>query len=369
MKSILSYFFNILKVKDNKIVFSNFNGNGYGCNPKYVTEELIHQKKAYDIVWLTKDNATEFPKEIRVVKWGSLRAIYEWATAKIIVNNVRMGGYFAKGYKKKNGQIYIQTWHGSSGIKKIERDNKKLDEKYTKKAKIDSENIDYLVSCSKWLTTIYRQAFYYNGRILEIGNPRNDIFFQSNTFKGKKQRKIALVAPTFGNMNSVKENINKENVTKLLEALASKLGGEWEFWLRLHPKERKGNNFDSKFKVVCDEPDMQKILTQTDVLITDFSSAAFDFVLTKKPIFIYTFGIQRNDYKDLIYYDFKETPFSVAEEFNDLLLNVYAFNKDDYEKKCIKFINSKGSFDDGKASKRLVNVINMHVEENDTKKV
>ena len=31
----------ILKINNKKIVFDNFNGKGFGCNPKYIALELI----------------------------------------------------------------------------------------------------------------------------------------------------------------------------------------------------------------------------------------------------------------------------------------------------------------------------------------
>ena len=37
------------RIEPRKIVFSNFRGNGYGCNPKYISEELL-RRGGYDIV-------------------------------------------------------------------------------------------------------------------------------------------------------------------------------------------------------------------------------------------------------------------------------------------------------------------------------
>ena len=44
--------FNFFKIDEKKIVFDNFNGKGYGCNPKYIAEELIRQNINCDMVWL-----------------------------------------------------------------------------------------------------------------------------------------------------------------------------------------------------------------------------------------------------------------------------------------------------------------------------
>jgi CDP-glycerol glycerophosphotransferase len=99
----------LLKINKKKIVLCNFYGKGYGDNPKYIAQEIISQDLNYDLVWLLDDNFKEsiFPKEIRVVRYGSFKAIYEMATAKLWIDDCRKVYYT----KKRKNQYYIQTWH------------------------------------------------------------------------------------------------------------------------------------------------------------------------------------------------------------------------------------------------------------------
>ncbi|MBQ8430744.1 MAG: CDP-glycerol glycerophosphotransferase family protein [Clostridia bacterium] len=62
----------------------------------------------------------------------------------MIVNNFR----FAKKYKKRKKQFYIQTWHGSTiAYKMIEKDvEDSLSKNYVEKAKHDSKFIDFLLA-------------------------------------------------------------------------------------------------------------------------------------------------------------------------------------------------------------------------------
>ena len=52
-------------IRKNKIVFSAFEGGGYGCNPKYIAEEIIRRMKetgkTYDLIWLVNDTDKKFP--------------------------------------------------------------------------------------------------------------------------------------------------------------------------------------------------------------------------------------------------------------------------------------------------------------------
>ena len=76
-KVFLFYFFRLFPIKKNKIVFCNFFGNGYGCNPKYICQELIKQNQNYDLVWLLNNLSSSLPKEVRKIKFPSAKAIYE----------------------------------------------------------------------------------------------------------------------------------------------------------------------------------------------------------------------------------------------------------------------------------------------------
>ena len=123
---IFNLFFAWLPVDENKIVVNNQTGNSYGCNPKYIIEELIKQNCKFKIVWLTNPEVdkNDFDKSIKLVKFKSLRALFELATAKIWIDNNRKSYHLRKGLRKKENQIYIQTWHGSLGIKRIDMDVK-----------------------------------------------------------------------------------------------------------------------------------------------------------------------------------------------------------------------------------------------------
>ncbi|EJG46211.1 wciY domain protein [Streptococcus pneumoniae 2070335] len=106
-----------MPIQSNKIIFDNFGGRGFGDNPKYILEELVSREKNLDLVWVTKDREISIPEGVRVVKYGSYRSFYEWLTARVWVDNIRNSD---RPWKRK-GQIYLQTWHGSDGVKLIEK--------------------------------------------------------------------------------------------------------------------------------------------------------------------------------------------------------------------------------------------------------
>ena len=118
LRDIAVKVFSIMPLKENKIIFDNFAGKGYADNPKYIANELLNRKLDLDLVWLLNDMEQILPVGIRKVKYNSIKSLYEYATAKVIVDNIRNSHLM----KKRNGQIYLQTWHGSKPLKYIEKD-------------------------------------------------------------------------------------------------------------------------------------------------------------------------------------------------------------------------------------------------------
>ena len=110
-------------VNEKKIVFTNYMGRGYGCNCKYLAENIIARNKDYDLVWLINKNedVSVFPEQIRLVDYQSQEALYELSTAKYWVSNYHLSYFIKKGLRKKENQVYIQMWHGAFGIKKKQR--------------------------------------------------------------------------------------------------------------------------------------------------------------------------------------------------------------------------------------------------------
>lgn len=71
------------------------------------------------------------PEGVRPVEYRSVASVKELQTAAVWIDNAR------KNYgTKRKGQLYIQTWHGGPGVKRIEKDvASELGERYVRKAK------------------------------------------------------------------------------------------------------------------------------------------------------------------------------------------------------------------------------------------
>lgn len=367
------------KIEKGKIVFMCFTNGGYGCNPKYIAEILLKSNKKYDLVWLVDSiDKYEFPKGIRLVKYDTYDALKELATAQFWISNCRMISFLARGLEKKGNQTYIQTWHGFLGIKKVERDiEEKLPESYVNYSKLDSANIDYFISPSKFDSTIIRSSFWYSGAILEYGYPRNDIFDNDlynkvstlerlySELKLAKNCRIVLYAPTFRDSATI--DVYDIDIEAVLNALEKKFNNKFYMLVRLHPNIAKlGELFAIKHKNCIDVsryPDMQELLLLADVLITDYSSNCFDFSLSNKPVFIFATDIDSYKKERGFYLDIYKLPFSISKSNAELIQNINMYDNSLYLCHLTKFKLEQGYFQCQKPSLLLSHLIDKKVRD------
>ncbi|MCR4594583.1 MAG: CDP-glycerol glycerophosphotransferase family protein [Clostridiales bacterium] len=358
-------FYSHNKVKKNKVFFMTYNDQ-YCDNEKYIAEEILRQKLPLDIVWAQpkKGNKPEsFPAEVRTVKRGTFEMFEEQATARIWFDNALNCVWYR--LPKKKSQVYINTWHGSLGIKRLGGDKK-----WMKLAKRCKSRTDYCTTNSKFEEDVFRSTFWPTNEFMKIGHPRNDILINADRHAELRQKvceeleipegkKIALYAPTFrddGDMSCL--NMNYE---KIRQALEEKFGGEWVILLRLHFKNIKSaEGIIRKNKKIINASnyfDMQELMAATDIGITDYSSWAYDFILTKRPLFIYATDIEKYNTDRGFYYSLDTTPFPIATDNYQMLDNIKSFDNNKYQADVQSFLDEKGCYETGNASALVVEKI------------
>ena len=327
IKSILFKIFCLLPIKKNKVVCANFYVKAYGDNPKYIVDELLKQNGDYDIVWVcqAKYNDT-VPKEVRIVN-GGIRLLYEYATAKVWISNVRMPLYFTK--RKK--QFYLQTWHGGLGLKKCEKEvMHTLSKEYLKTIDKDSQMIDLAVSNSKFLDGVYDRAMDYHGKLIRYGLPRNDnLVKQVTDYRHLKKElgivtsKVLLYAPTFRDDSRL--SAYNLDVDKLLVTLNKQTKEKWTILVKFHPNVSDTDKiikFNKEVINVSDYGDINALFNICDALITDYSSCMFDYMLLKRNIFLYTPDIDLFMQERNFMIDIYSLPFPIAKNNEELLTNI-----------------------------------------------
>lgn len=361
LKRIIYAPFLLLKIDENKVVISNYSGRGYGDNGKSLAKLL---KKDFKIVWPVVDiDDSSIPADFCKVKFGSKAYYRELSTAVGWIDNVRKSEH---PFKRKN-QFYIQTWHGSISLKKIEKDaEKKLNIYYLHKAKKDSRMADLMVSNGHFSSEMYRRAFWYDKEIIEAGSPRCDVLFNQDQKKVIKDRvykffdlkakdKILLYAPTF--RNNLDLSVYDIDFNQLLKLEKFK---DYKVLLRHHPNiadKFSGQKDDDNIYNASAYADMYELLSVADILITDYSSTMFEFAYQKKPVFLYTKDLLAYKQERDVYFDLKDLPFPYAKDNKELVQIIKNFDLVKYQAELNTFYKDLGVIEDGKASLRVYQYI------------
>lgn len=375
----LSFLFKIMRffrIQKNKIVFSSFEGDGgFCCNPRYIAEELHIKNDNLKMIWLTHDSSKRFPDYIKVVKDSNILTAYHLSTAKIWVDNYRK----PYGTLKRNGQYYVQTWHATFGFKAVGLfRGKAFPEIARLVSEWDSALIDYTLSNSDYCDRIYPKKLLYNGKMFRSGTPRCDCIIGKKEELRKQIRSLyglnskeylVLYAPTFrsGNQSGKKQVISNDitiDFELIRDSLVQKFGGSWTFFLRLHPQlsaKMDKMPIRAEYKCMVDvsqEDDVSELIAASDMLITDYSSCAFDAAFCGVPVLLYADDIDEyRENRGELMWKKDELPFSVAETNDELAHNIASFDKEDYLSKVKDFMQHHGVVEDGHASERVADLI------------
>ena len=112
--SLAFYLCRLFPIHKHRICISTFEGKGgFGCNPKYIVQELHRRHPDYEFIWLVKDGTKEFPPYIKKEPYTVWGRAYWMSTAKVWIDNYRTH----YGVKKRAGQYYLNTNHYTEGIK------------------------------------------------------------------------------------------------------------------------------------------------------------------------------------------------------------------------------------------------------------
>lgn len=360
LRNLLWQILSFLPKDQNKAVCQSYYGRGYSDSPKALAEEL--RARGWKVYWTVKgrEEAASLPPDVTPLKLDSPRAIYHLCTAGVWVDNARKWAYT----QKRGKTCYVQTWHGFP-LKRIEGDAENaLPPDYIRAAKKDSQMADLFLSDSRFLTEIYRRAFWYQGKVLECGFPRNDILAGNHPELGEKARKalgvppgkkLLLYAPTF--RKDMELSAYDVDYRRCVDALSRRFGGEWLILARLHPniaEKARELGLDPAFvRNASEYPDIQELYLASDALLTDYSSVMFDFLQTGRPCFLYVNDLQAYRDDRNFTFDIGRLPFALAETNEQLERAILEFEAESYLHRVEVFRQEFGIRTDGSASEQI----------------
>jgi len=372
--NLLLYWISFIVPKNKKIwIFGSWGGHRYADNSRYLFEYI---KKNTDIrgIWITKDKIIlkKLQNEgFEVYLAYSMKAIYYSMRAKVLFVTQAISGDLH--YFNIHPSIYkVQLWHGAP-LKKILHDSHfaqtKL--KYQSRRKMINilfpfyeEKYNLLTACSEEDKKSFSSAFLIKEEKIKIlGYPRNDIL--ANSHLNNKSKKI-LYAPTLrrDNENKVLDIFSIKEIEHIESSL---LKTNSKLYVKLHPLNIPNKKLIENMKktksiiLLSNDVDLQEELKYYDILITDYSSIYFDFLLTGRPIIFAPFDHAEYIINDrTFYYDYNEvTPGPKIKNWNEALIWINKFSDcpDLYLNERIKITNRFHFYQDFHSSKRIVEYV------------
>ncbi|MFA1543281.1 bifunctional glycosyltransferase/CDP-glycerol:glycerophosphate glycerophosphotransferase [Actinomadura monticuli] len=353
-------------------VFDSHDGTQYSCNPRAVYEELARRDPGLEYVWVTRDGQFSVDAtgdtEIRTVLAGSREHYRVLARARYIVTNHGLPPW----YFKRDGQTYLQTWHGTP-LKRLAHDLR--DMPYQRTERLDwmeweVPRWDLLLSPSPYATQIMRRAFRYDGDVLEAGYPRNDILsspeWESAGTHIRKRlgipdgKKVVLYAPTWRDDRRHGPGRQGFSLELDVETMRQILGDDHVLLLRTHHlvTDRAPAATDEFVIDVSRYPDIAELYMAADVLVTDYSSAMFDYAVLGRPMVFYAYDLERyRDHVRGLYFDLEmEAPGPVVRTTAEVAKEVKAApdSEERYADAYDRFFVKYCPYDDGQAAARTV---------------
>lgn len=251
--------------------------------------------------------------------FNAVRDGYELARARLFV----VDDYFFPLYvvRPRRETMIVQVWHASGAFKKMGYSlaDKTFgsDDALLKLVTIHS-NYDLCLVSTRRVAPFYAEAF---GQPLdrftsEIGIPRADPFFdgtwRSRTASIRDRwripdgKRVLLYAPTFRG-DRVTEAHHVDHLD--LEAMREILGEDNVLLLRRHPFVRAPSPLTRTLKgFVIDATgaaDIEELMFISDLLITDYSSAIFEFAILERPIAFYAPDLDEYERERGFYFDYR----------------------------------------------------------------
>lgn len=278
----------------NAVLFSSFMSRNASDSALEIFKFLRDKHPDIELHWATEDGSVPIPAGAQRLVKRTARWFELLATARIHVNNVgHIDGYGAKPF-----QAFIQTWHGTPyklvGKSELDHDGFFHYAGYDRLAS-EASKWDLFVAQNPFMESIARSDFLYKGPILRAGYPRNDPIVgvcedQQRQIREKfgipSGHRVILYAPTWretagaGSSRRLVEHLD-------LQTLSDVLDGDVTFLLRGHNYNaaytRKKNNSPNVIDVTH-YSDLNDLINCSDALISDYSSIAFDYLATDKPV-------------------------------------------------------------------------------------
>lgn len=349
-----------------------FDGKSFADNVAPVVEEIVRQDSSRRVFVGVLNSIFNLPEYVTpVVRYSS-----DWYHALATSNIVLTNNNFPEWFVKHESQTFVQLWHGTP-LKRLLFDmlaeSKHLE--YWLLMERQIKDWDLLIAQNEFSRDIFRRCFNFTGRIEVTGYPRNDVLAEHQNsgarvrdqFGVHQNEVLVLYMPTWrealrGSDGKIRPTsyADWDLIVPALNHAASK--HKYRVMHRSHHVSSATNGLNANVIDVSDYPSVSELFLAADVLVTDYSSAMFDFSITNKPmVFMAPDYVEYSNAQRGLYFDLMSmAPGPVVGssiELLDVLSNWPKLSKttafDNYSEFRDRFVSD----DDGRSSERVASQV------------
>jgi len=347
------------------LLFGSHAGRFVGGNSKALFDYIRSLPDSpFRCYFLTRRAPSGHDPDVLVTEPLSLKTLLVFLMAKTVLVTHGLGDFHWLRFSRR--KYYVKLWHGRPGIKgdgySLRRATREALAKVEKEARLTTA---FLV-CSK--LEAYMRAFsnsLHARQILPLGYPRNDVLLRNSSPSGALRAlfddvefsTVVLYAPTWRDYSQTRffpwadfdnsrfqEWLVKNNVLMLLRAHRNDS-------VPIPESERVRNlSFE-----IC--PEVTDVLPEVDILITDYSSIAADFLLLDRPIVYVPYDLDEFEQNVGFCYDDAELwmPGKVVDSFAGFLeaLETALSGKDGFEDQRRRVNRLVNSYQHADSSRRV----------------
>jgi CDP-glycerol glycerophosphotransferase len=371
-KKVVDYteYYETLALQERIVLYESYHGVSMSCNPYAIFLYLLELPEFADWthVWVIQDKS-KIPAKYRKLKNvlfvrrdTDLYRRY-LCTAKYLINNSTFPTYFIR----RPDQVYLNTWHGTP-LKAMGKDIKTTFMEHRNTAR-NFLHATHLISPNPHTTHVlldrYDIAGTFNGILAESGYPRIDLTLNQTDHEKSLMRKrlgigaekkVVLYAPTFrGALGAALQYASDLLVhdISMIENLNCHVLFRGHYFV-----ERSLNDSGIRHTVVPDDIDSNALLAIVDVLITDYSSIAFDFIATGKPIVYYVHDLDAFEQDRGLYFSIEQMPGMKCRTSEELVEAVArSFEQSEATPESRMARNRFCLHEDGQAARRVVDLV------------
>lgn len=354
-------------IKEKTILITSFAGRKYDDSPKALYEEILKRPefKDWEIIWAfvepDKFNISK-GKKITIDTWAFFMALLY---SRVWISNSGMDRNI--GINRK-GTIKVETWHGTP-MKKIGIDqNSGTLGNYKPSKKLDRTTIR--CAQSEYDRDIFARVFNADKNCFLLCDlPRNDELtkYTCNDILNIKMKlgipvnkRVLLYMPTYREylINEKKETYLAPPID--LKKWERELGKDYILLVRVHYAVSTALNIlkEKAFvQDVSDYPYINDLYAVADILISDYSSAFFDYSIFDRPMLCFAYDEKEYAQKRGLYSNLKDIlPCPVEQDEDSIIKDIQKMNYSNQHKKTMAFHKKFAPYA-GHASEKIIDSI------------